>query len=309
MDLTTLLLLGGAAYFLFSRKSTSETLNQIQSRLQQVQEQAQKAQDDITATNKAIQEENYIREQEEIVRKEEADVAAKCYPVGFYGVIGNYYTSDKLVSYQWYLKFENTSNTSITVNLESLSVTILNSKQIRDNTSFIRKQITVQPKSSSGWVLVTKKENAESYGYSTFGKDIQQEHPDHRYDWWYKAEATIKYSLSNPYVNNGLPLDVPAVVLSGGVYGVRVYEDLNISKFAPKLAPWADYHIDVMNWYDNEYDYWAQQLGYKDYDELAASGDLGARKKLFRTVALRNAEVAQPVLESGIATNRFWMGE
>ena len=305
MDLTTLLLLGGAAYFLFSRKSTSDTLTKIQSQLQQVQ----KAQDDITATNQAIQEENYIREQEEIVRKEEADVAAKCYPVGFYGVIGNYYTSDKLVSYQWYLKFENTSNASITVNLESLSVTILNSRQIRDNTSFIRKQITVQPKSSSGWVLVTKKENAESYGYSTFGKDIQQEHSDHRYDWWYKAEATIKYSLSNPYVNNGLPLDVPAVVLAGGVYGVRIYEDLNITGFAPKLAPWADYHIAVNNWYNDEYDRMARQLGYKDYDELAASGNLGARKKVFRAVALQNAEVAQPVLESGIATNRFWIGE
>lgn len=298
----------GVGYLLLKSRN-SDALAQLQDQLEQVKKQAQKAQDDITATNKAIQDENYIREQEEIVRKEEADVAAKCYPVGFYGVIGNYYTSDKLVSYQWYLKFENTSNASITVNLESLSVTILNSKQIRDNTSFIRKQITVQPKSSSGWVLVTKKENAESYGYSTFGKDIQQEHPDHRYDWWYKAEATIKYSLSNPYVNNGLPLDVPAVVLEGGVYGVRIYEDLNITGFAPKLAPWADYHIAVTNWYNDEYDRVARLLGYKDYDELAASGDLGARKKLMRTVALSNAEVAQPVLDRGIATNRFWMGE
>lgn len=298
----------GAGYLLLKSRN-SDALAQLQDQLEQVKKQAQKAQDDITATNKAIQDENYIREQEEIVRKEEADVAAKCYPVGFYGVIGNYYTSDKLVSYQWYLKFENTSNASITVNLESLSVTILNSKQIRYNTSFIRKQITVQPKSSSGWVLVTKKENAESYGYSTFGKDIQQEHPDHRYDWWYKAEATIKYSLSNPYVNNGLPLDVPAVVLEGGVYGVRIYENLNITGFAPKLAPWADYHIAVTNWYNDEYDRVARLLGYKDYDELAASGDLGARKKLMRTVALRNAEVAQPVLDRGIATNRFWMGE
>ena len=298
----------GVGYLLLKSRN-SDALAQLQDQLEQVKKQAQKAQDDITATNKAIQDENYIREQEEIVRKEEADVAAKCYPVGFYGVIGNYYTSDKLVSYQWYLKFENTSNASITVNLESLSVTILNSKQIRYNTSFIRKQITVQPKSSSGWVLVTKKENAESYGYSTFGKDIQQEHPDHRYDWWYKAEATIKYSLSNPYVNNGLPLDVPAVVLEGGVYGVRIYENLNITGFAPKLAPWADYHIAVTNWYNDEYDRVARLLGYKDYDELAASGDLGARKKLMRTVALRNAEVAQPVLDRGIATNRFWMGE
>ena len=298
----------GVGYLLLKSRN-SDALAQLQDQLEQVKKQAQKAQDDITATNKAIQDENYIREQEEIVRKEEADVAAKCYPVGFYGVIGNYYTSDKLVSYQWYLKFENTSNASITVNLESLSVTILNSKQIRDNTSFIRKQITVQPKSSSGWVLVTKKENAESYGYSTFGKDIQQEHPDHRYDWWYKAEATIKYSLSNPYVNNGLPLDVPAVVLEGGVYGVRIYEDLNITGFAPKLAPWADYHIAVINWYNDEYNRMARLLGYKDYDELAASGDLGARKKLMRTVALSNAEVAQPVLDRGIATNRFWMGE
>ena len=298
----------GVGYLLLKSRN-SDALAQLQDQLEQVKKQAQKAQDDITATNKAIQDENYIREQEEIVRKEEADVAAKCYPVGFYGVIGNYYTSDKLVSYQWYLKFENTSNASITVNLESLSVTILNSKQIRYNTSFIRKQITVQPKSSSGWVLVTKKENAESYGYSTFGKDIQQEHPDHRYDWWYKAEATIKYSLSNPYVNNGLPLDVPAVVIEGGVYGVRIYENLNITGFAPKLAPWADYHIAVTNWYNDEYDRVARLLGYKDYDELAASGDLGARKKLMRTVALRNAEVAQPVLDRGIATNRFWMGE
>ena len=298
----------GVGYLLLKSRN-SDALAQLQDQLEQVKKQAQKAQDDITATNKAIQDENYIREQEEIVRKEEADVAAKCYPVGFYGVIGNYYTSDKLVSYQWYLKFENTSNASITVNLESLSVTILNSKQIRYNTSFIRKQITVQPKSSSGWVLVTKKENAESYGYSTFGKDIQQEHPDHRYDWWYKAEATIKYSLSNPYVNNGLPLDVPAVVLEGGVYGVRIYENLNITGFAPKLAPWADYHIAVINWYNDEYNRMARLLGYKDYDELAASGDLGARKKLMRTVALRNAEVAQPVLDRGIATNRFWMGE
>lgn len=295
----------GAGYLLLKSRNT-DALAQLQDQLEQVKKQAQKAQDDITATNKAIQDENYIREQEEIVRKEEADVASKCYPVGFYGVIGNYYTSDKLVSYQWYLKFENTSNTSITVNFESLSVTILNSKQIRDNTSFIRKQITVQPKSSSGWVLVTKKENAESYGYSTFGKDIQQLYPDHRYDWWYKAEATIKYSLSNPYVNNGLPLDVPAVVLEGGVYGVRVYEDLNISKFAPKLAPWADYHIAIIDWYDQKMQ---QELGMTYAEAISkfrTTNDLGFRKKVVKIVT-QKADVIEPTLERGISNYKWWL--
>lgn len=308
MDLTTLLLLGGAAYFLFSRKSTSETLTKIQSQLQQVQKQAQQAQDDITATNQAIQEENYIREQEEIVRQEESDLASKCYPVGFYGVIGNYYTSDKLVSYQWYLRFENTSNDAITVNLQSLSVTILNSKQIRDNTSFIRKSITVQPKSDTGWICVTKKENAESYGYSTVGADIQQMFPDHRYDYWYMAQATLKYSLANPYVNNGLSMDVPAVVLEGGVYGVRVYEDLNISKFAPKLAPWADYHIQLEDYFDKKFEKEFGNMTVEEVQAKIAAGEFDYIKRLTKATKVDSSIPKEPELEGGVTKNYFWYG-
>lgn len=256
MDLSTLILGGIALYLITDTKAANKKL---QSQI-----------DSVTTSFSEYKADQEVKEELQEIEREaaaaDADVASKCYPIGFFGIIGNYYTSDKYMSALWYVKFKNVSGDQITVNLESVSVTILNSKQIRHQSDLFRKQITVAPNSVSDWVLVGKYLDDELYGYGTVGQDILNSFKDFRYDFWYRAEATLKYRLSNPYVNNGLSVDVKDVTVDGGVYGVRVFEELNlIYNVAPECGKWEDYHIALDNYY---YEKFKQKFGNQTVEEV-----------------------------------------
>lgn len=296
MESSTLLLAVLAAYLYFDRNKLTKKVTDINDTLSNV-----------TTSFDAYKQEQQIKEEIDQIEKDiaaaNADVSAKCFPIGFYGIIGNYYTSDKYISAEWYVKFRNVSNDNITVNFESCQVTILNSRQIRHKNDLSRKSFTVPANSETPWVKIAHYNDDILYGYSTVGKDIQSTFPNHRYNYWYKAVATLKYSLSNTYINSGLSVDVPPVEVDGGVYGVRIWDDGIIQNLIPLLEKWADYYVAYQDYKDKE---WKNYFGDKTVQEVIelARTDLGVRKKL-RITMMYDANVPEP----SVKYNRYWLNE
>lgn len=294
MNISTIILGAAALYLISDTKSANK---QLQSQL-----------DSVATDFSNYKKDQATKEELEQIEKDAAaaaaDVSKKCFPVGFFGVIGNYYTSDKYISANWYVKFQNVSNDEITVNLESLSVTILNSKQIRHQSDLLRKNITVKPKSVSGWILVASYQDDILYGYSTVGREIMDNFPEHRYSYWYAADATFKYSLSNPYVNNGLSVDVKDVTIDGGVYGIRIWDDGWVMNKVPEFSKWADFGIEASEWYAKQF---KEQFGTDDMYKIGEmiTSDSGALRKYIKLIS-KEPPLSVPSV-SGITDNYYWL--
>lgn len=293
MDLSTIILGGVALYLITDTKAANKKL---QSQL-----------DSVSTSFSDYKQDQKIKEELEEIEREaaaaDADIAKKCYPVGFFGVIGNYYTSDQYLSANWYVKFKNVSNSEITVNLESLSVTILNSKQVRHQADLLRKNLTVAPNSVSGWILVASFQDDILYGYSTVGREIMDNFPDNRYNYWYAADATFKYSLSNPYVNNGLSVDVKDVTIDGGVYGLRIWDSGTVMKMVPELSKFADYGTECSEWYQSQF---KELFG---TDDMNIIGNMISTDKEAMRTYLKLMRQTPPIPEPSvkdIATNYYW---
>lgn len=299
MELSTLIL-GGIALYLIT--DTKKANKQLQSQI-----------DSVTTSFSDYKQDQEIKEELADIEREaaaaDADIASKCYPTGFFGIIGNYYTSDKYISAAWFVKFKNVSNDEITVNLESLSVTILHSKQIRHQSDLLRKKITVSPKSETSWIQVANYRDDILYGYSTVGADIQSMFPDNRYNYWYSAAATFKYSLSNPYVNSGLSVDVKDYTIYSGVYGIRIYNldgsylySVFSSSFLQECAKWVDYQ-DALDDY-----YWKktqEALGVEKPEQIQAALDASyENRKKFIQIFQTEPPIEKPVI-MGIETNTY----
>ena len=295
MDLSTLLLGGIALYLITDTKK-------LQSRI-----------DSVTTSFSDYKQDQQIKEELQQIESEaaaaDADVASKCYPTGFFGIIGNYYTSDKYLSAAWFVKFRNDSNDQITVNLESLSVTILHSKQIRHQSDLIRKIITVSPKSETGWINVANYKDDILYGYSTVGADIQSQFPENRYNYWYSAEATFKYSLSNPYVNSGLSVDVKDYTIYSGVYGIRIYNldgspvySVFGSSLIQECAKWVDYQDALSDYYWKRIQ---EVLGVTKPEQIQAALDASyENRKKFIQIYQTEPPIDKPLI-MGIETNNY----
>lgn len=296
MESSTLLLAALAAYLYFGRNKLTKKITDISDTLS-----------DVTTSFDAYKAEQQIKEEIDQTEKDiaaaNADVSAKCFPIGFYGIIGNYFTSDKYISAEWYVKFRNVSNDDITVNFESCQVTILNSRQIGHQNDLSRKSFTVPAKSETQWMQIAHFNDDILYGYSTVGKDIQKTFPNHRYNYWYKAVATLKYTLSNPYVNAGLSVDVPAAEVDGGVYGVHIWDSGMIKNQIPALEQWADYYVAILDAKDKQ---WEDFFGNKTFAEVKelAKTDLDIKRKL-RVTMMNSVSVPEP----SVKYNRFWYNE
>lgn len=230
MDVSTLLLAGAAAYFLISNEKSKEELTQLRNDV------------------KALEDYNDIKETEAAVEEANNNWSKLVYPIGFCGVLGNYYTSDKYVCADWYTKWINKSNMAVTVHIKSASVTILNAKQIWGNGMFFGDgTVTIPANSESTWIWTAHFQDGPLYGYGTVGQQIYTKFRDHRYKYFYRSAITLQYQVSNPYVNNGMSIDCDLVTIEGGVYGVRVYTYTNAMQvLQPRVTAWEDYHIDTV---------------------------------------------------------------
>lgn len=188
------ILVGGAVAYLLSSKQTQKIEQQFQSRINELS-------DDVSDLS--------IKQEEAQIR---SDVFSQVEIKQFVGIVGDWKPYDTYISARWLIHVVNKSSVAIRLNLSNVNVTIGGQSQLKY--ASMSKGCALSEAGREGsdvWIITSYFSSVKLYPKGTI-KNAVSELKETLSD---NVSCTIKYSLSSPAINAGVPSDSKIITLSG----------------------------------------------------------------------------------------------